>query len=195
MRRKSHTNGSILGALRKEKGFTQRAFAEKLGIQRTRLVRIEKRTWQELTLGDLELIANGLGMKWTEIAKKFNGANTKGIAQRSSIEQPSLLFHYSDGIQLASLLNEPAPCFVGVFTLAPHKNLCHEESPQSEFLFYCVLAGTLVLSLSGTEQVFKAGECFRLFGDPHYELYNPHQFQKVQVLVFSNPSFIQKKLD
>ena len=183
---------SLLSGLRREKDLSQRALAWKMGISRAHLQRLENKPGDRLSLGELELLAKGLGMKAEELIGRFVGSrNGREIFSRASVEKPFFAMDVEAAAQIASYLKHSEDCFIGNLALAPQKSLSRDQIPQGKFLFYFVLQGRLLLTLFGKEYFFKEGECFSLEGGYPYDFYNPHQFQKMNALLFSLPAFIR----
>ncbi len=188
----SHSSGSFLKDLRLAKSLSQRALAKKLGIPRTNLQRLEETPLQMLPLGILEQFSNGIGVKMEDLLHSFNGFGKEGL-MRSNLKNPFFSFQYKEGVEFASFLKTPEACFIGSLTLKPQKTLLKEEAPHGKFLFYLVLEGMVLATVSSKECLFKAGEFFTMDESSPYELYNPHQFEKLVALLFCFPSFICRK--
>ena len=64
---------SPLKLLREQKGLSQKQLATRIGMERTRLLRLERKTWGEMSVGDIELISSALGMRLPEVLARFSG--------------------------------------------------------------------------------------------------------------------------
>lgn len=182
-------NGSLLRALRENKGLSQRELAEKCGIPRTSLQRLEEMSQRAITLGELELLSKGLDLKVEELFHRFNGFEKNGFV-RLNEKSPCFVLNYGEGIEYASDLHKPEDCFIGTLTLAPQKTITKEDAPRGELVFFEVRRGLLTMTQAGKARVFKPGERFYLKEPQPYELYNPHQFEKLVVTLITLPSFI-----
>ena len=180
-----------LRILREQKGISQMALAAKLGIERTRLVRLEKRPWKETCLGDLEMFASGLGMRLEEVMSRLSAVVTEQPLARTHVETPYFSVDSGKGYRFNSLIAKPSGCFAGVLRLNPCATLPFAQAPRADFIFYYVLENNLLLTLSGKEYRLRENECFTLDSSRPYEFYNPHQVRPSAVLVFCSPSLVQ----
>lgn len=183
----------FLQGLREKKGISQRSFARAAGIPRSHIQRIETKPWPSLTLHELQMIAQSLGMKLADLIGEgqtyFKG---EPLLERASLEAPFFETRLSSGTKLGSLLKNPQKCFVGTLVLAPQQGIHREQAPGGDFLFWYIVQGTLLLSLGSESCVFKEKECFSLTGhEAPYEFFNPHQFQKMTALIVTLPSFFR----
>lgn len=186
----SNGNGSFLRQLRKEKGLSQRDLAERCGIPRTSLQRMEEMPWQAITWGELELLSKGLGLKAEEIFHRFNGFGKNGLV-RLDEKNPCFILNFGEGIQYASDLHHPQECFIGTLTLSPQKTLPKEDTPRGGLIYFKIQQGLFTITQAGKTHVFKPGERFYLKEPQPYELYNPHQFEKLVASLVTLPSFIK----
>lgn len=182
---------SPLRVLREKKGMSQKTLAEKLEIDRTRLVRLEQKGWSELSLGDLTLFSKGLDMSLQEILSYFKDPSKNVMLERSHLNRPFFKIDSGLGYHFDSLLKNPGASFIGALHLAPKSALKEEQSPQAALLFYFVLEGELLLTIGGKEYCLKEKECFALNGPARYELYNPHQIKEAAALLITIPSFVR----
>ena len=178
----------ILRDLREERRLSQRDLAKRLGIQRSYLQRLECKPLDEISFGELKLLARGFEMKMEELIHRFQIAQ-KGeeFLCRSNLKNPFSLSEVAKGIQFASYLKRRGICSVGALILQPRTGLSKDETPNAEFLFCLVMEGNLLLNLFCKDYFFKEEECFSLDGHLLYELYNPHQFRRLTALLFTFP--------
>lgn len=182
---------SPLKLLRSQRGMSQKQLAEKIGMERTRLVRLEQKPWGEISLSDLEMISGALGLRIHEILTKFSGIEQESLTNRTQLNTPHFKIDSGKGYRFGSVLQKPEVCFIGTLQIDPQKTLPAVEAPKAPFLYYLVLEGDLLVTMSGRECRIKQYESFTLDGTRMYEFYNPHQFKETVVLLFSLPAFIQ----
>lgn len=182
---------SPLKHLREQKGLSQKQLAEKIGMERTRLVRLEQKPWNEVCLGDLESISSALGLRAQEILARYSGFGKEALSDRTLLNSPHFKVDSGRGYRFGSVLQKPEACFIGTLHLDPQKTVPASDAPKAAFLQYMVLEGDLLVTLGGKEYRMRESECFTLDGTRTYEFYNPHQFKPVILLVVSLPSFIQ----
>ncbi len=182
---------SPLRQLRSQKGFSQKQLAEKIGMERTRLVRLEQKPWGEISLSDLETISGALGMRIHEVLARFSGMGQESLCDRTPLDSPHFKIDSGKGYRFGSALQRPENCFIGTLQIDPQKTLPAIEAPKAPFIYYLVLQGDLLVTVSGRECLVKQNESFTLDGTRMYEFYNPHQFKETVLLVFSLPAFIQ----
>ena len=182
---------SYFKTLREEKKLSQRELAVKIGISRTHLQRLESKPVKRLSLGEVELFSQGLGLKIQELVQRFGFVDRPDFMTRACLKNPFFVIDFTPGVQFASHVSRPEDCITGTLTMAPQKSLAKEQAPRSEFLYYLVLEGTLLLTVFSKEYLFKTGEFFWIGSNCFYELYNPHQFQNMLAVVCSRPSFFR----
>ena len=112
------------------------------------------------------------------------------VLLRASRETPLLHLEYPGNIRLLAFLKRPQACFVGFLYIPPQKTLAKENTPQADLVFCSVLEGDLLVTTQSKEYFFRTGENFSLSGSPEYELYNPHQFKELTLVLVAFPSFI-----
>ena len=169
---------SVLQIIRKKKGMSLRRMADKIGIEKTRLLRLERRPVHQISLGDLERIAFGLGITMDELFAYLRGAEQKGIT-RSHQKAPFLVMDKGQGVKWASFTQKISPYFLGSLMLPPKIAIPSREIPQGAFLFCMVLEGELLVSMGPQEYFFKEGDFFYFEEQWAGELYNPHQFHSM----------------
>ena len=182
---------SPLSVLRRRKGLSQKQLAEKIGMERTRLVRLEKRPWDDISLGDLENISGALGFKVHEMLARYSGFGKENLCNRTQLGVPHFKIDTGKGYRFGSVLEKPKECFIGTLQIDPQKGLLPEDTPKAEFLYYLVLEGDLLVTMAGHEYRMRQTESFTLDSARAYEFYNPHQFNETRLLIFALPSFIQ----
>lgn len=182
---------SPLKLLREQKGLSQKQLAIRIGMERTRLVRLEQKRWGEMSLGDLEMIAEALGLRLPEILVRFSGIGREGISNRTLLASPHFKIDSGKGYRFGSVLEKPEVCFVGTLHIEPQKLVPASETPKATFLFFLVLEGDLHMTMGCKEYRLREKESFTVQANTPYEFYNPHQFKEASLLVFSLPAFIQ----
>lgn len=182
---------SPLKMLREQKGLSQKQLASRIGMERTRLVRLEQKKWGEMSVNDLELISSALGIRLPEMLSKFSGFDREGIADRTLLAAPHFKIDSGKGYRIGSILERPQSCFVGTLHIGPQKTIPSSETPKANFVFFLVLEGDLLMTMGCKEYRLREKESFTVNASTAYEFYNPHQFKEVGLLVFSLPSFIQ----
>lgn len=179
-----------LRQLREQKDISQRDFARAIGITRTHLQRLEIKPWNKLSFSELGLLAVGFGIEASELVNRLSGSFQKSII-RASLASPFFIVDFSSAAQFASHLKRPRDFFIGTFSLAPQKSLLKDHTPQERFVYFLVLGGTLVISLSDKEHVIKKDESIGLQDARAYELYNPSPIQKATAVLVTIPSFVR----
>jgi len=182
---------SPLQALREKKGLSQKILADRLSMDRTRVVRLEKKTWKQLSLSDLALIAQAFDMNLHELMTYFSSFFPLNNFERASLHYPAFAVNSGDGVTFNSFFNKPDASFMGTLRVAPQRSLYPEKAPRAQIVFYSVLEGELVLILSSRQYVLKEFDCIRMDNTAYYELYNPHQLKEALALLFTVPSFVR----
>ncbi len=191
---RAQANGIILSPLkmlREQKGLSQKQLAHRIGMERTRLVRLEQKNWGEMSVGDLERIASALGVRLSEILARFSGFGHEGIADRTLLAAPHFKVDSGKGYRFGSVLEKPGACFIGTLHIEAQKTVPALETPKANFIFFLVLEGDLLMTMGCKEYRIREKESFTVNAANAYEFYNPHQFKETSLLIFSLPSFIQ----
>ena len=178
---------SALAILRRQKGLSLRRMAQKVGIEKTRLLRLEKRSPDEISLGDLQKVALGLDLKPEDLFRYLRGSSQQGMV-RSDRKSPFFVVEKGRGVRWASFTRRASSYFVGSLNLAPKASVSSSELPQGAFLFCMVLEGELLVSLGPQEYFFKAHDFFYLQEQLQGEFYNPHQLNPMTAFYLAFPS-------
>lgn len=179
--------------LREQCGVSQTKLANLIGMERTRLVRLEQKNWGEISINDLEMISNALGFRLMDILGRFSHyGREEAVSNRTLLASPHFKIESVKGYRFGSILEKPESCFIGTLSIQPKKSVPPEEAPRAQFIFFLVLEGDLHMTIGCREYRIREKESFTVNAASNYELYNPHQFKEVNMLIFSLPSFIQK---
>ena len=185
-------NGLCLRSLRQQMGLSQRALARKVGIPKSQLQRLEGKSGDQLCLGEVRLLSKALGITMEEFIQRVSESEKNdGLLSRFCLGSPLSTLTFTEGVQLASYLQNPRIGFIGTLTLEPRKSLARDQLPQMDFLFLIVFEGNLLVTLFGKEYVLKKWQGFSLERHLQFELYNPHQFEKLLALIFTIPPILQ----
>ena len=180
--------------LREKLGMSQRVLGEKMGIEQSRVSRLESRACSDLTLGELKGLSTVFGYSLHDLIQRMQDpAKIPVSLGRSSLKMPFFSLDFGSDAKILSLSEAAESHFVGALQLNPQKTLAAEKAPRAEMLFYFVVHGIAVLTQSSKESVFKEGEAFSLNCNISYELYNPHPILELTLLLVTLPSFVRFK--
>ena len=168
----SHSNGKNphknhhIRSLREERGLSQGELADRIGITKESLRSLETKSWENLSLKELELLAPALGMSSEEILChiKFRNAESYPSGARLSEKDPFFVCEILEGIRIEAYVRRPREFFIGTLIIPPQKTLLSNQSPQADFIFYGVLKGELLLTLPEKKYVLKPGSRISLHG-------------------------------
>ena len=183
----SPTPQASLKDLRVGRRISQRAMAKSLGIPRTHLQRLERKSWGKLSLADLELVARGLETPPEKLLGEMRGAPEHAdVLARISFKEPLYTIQYPEAVNLGChFLAGAGKCFVGTLTILPKATLSEERVPAGDFLLYQVMEGEMLVTARDREHYFRAHECFVIRGEHPYEIHNPHAFHKLVAVLFA----------
>ena len=178
---------SPLRILRETRNLTQKDLADRLQIERTRIIRMEKKPWEQLSLGDIEIYARGLGITMQGLYDFLDGLRQTPRIQKFNIEKMEYVMSAGKNWKYTSVLENPGVHFIGTLILSANQTLSKEDVHRAPFLFYLVLEGEMVVTLTHRDYWIRENEGFVVENADAYELYNPNSLKRVKALVFSGP--------
>lgn len=181
---------SPLRLLRQNKGISLRLLAHKIGLEKSRLGRLERKPIEDLSLAELKLLTTGLDISFHRIFTWIGEAAGLQAFHRASLKKPAYILDFGEGAKITAHLSKTPRIFVGTLTLSPQKGIAADRTPKSEFLYYLILKGTLHVKTIAGESIFNEEDYYAAEQHFAYELFNPHQFKEVSALVVSLPSFL-----
>lgn len=174
----------VLRFLRQEKGLSQRRLAEKTGISRGRLYRLEAGGFDTATYEELHRIAAVLEIGVEEIFRS-NGLS-HGSASNGHGSRDLLQWREKQGKFRIALLLPPRPdLFVGKLILAAGESLSSVEIPATRTVFLQALMGPLRLVLDRKDQELGEGEHLSFSGYASYTILNPSVREQISLLIIS----------
>ncbi len=179
-------------ALRQEKGLSQSELADKMGLTKGSLQRLENKSWTKLSIDELEILAKAFDTSSEELLClfKFNSNESNEDRVRLSQKDPFFVSEILEGIRIETYVRRPRDFFIGTLIIPAQKTLSSDRAPKADFIFYGVLKGDLLLTLPEKSYVLKTGSRFSLDEGMPYELYNSHQFREAVLMLHTSPSFI-----
>lgn len=175
--------------VREEYGLSQTAFAKKIGIERTKLIRLEKKVWEEIPIGELQLLAKGLALPLSQLIQKYGDDPAQSALSRFHLDRPPFSVQIRQGCRL-QVYTHQKPYAVCSMKLAAHETVTADKFPaEGAFAFYFVLEGEILLQLAGQEHFFREKECFCIKPATDWEIYNPSQLKPAVLLMFSMAIF------
>lgn len=163
---------SPLQRIREERGVSQRLLAEKLGISRGRLRRLEGKEFEQVTYRELQRISQALGVGMEEIflgsapaASDFHlGRKGQSVFQWDSS---------SAGYKIISLLPARKDFFVGKLFLSAKKRIPAAHTPRAQTLFLEMVLGKFRLERGSEAYEIEEGDHLLFPGDIPYTIENP----------------------
>lgn len=177
---------SFLIELRKSKGLTQRALSSSLKWSRTYLQRVERKDWDQLSLGDLHALSQALDFpfeKMVQILSLHKAVLPK--VQRCALKTPVSTHNLKGGIVFSSLNPNDSGFLWGHLEIQAYKTLSGRELPNKGTLSGVVLKGQLLVRLGTDDLFFQEGDCFNFHGVIPAEFYNPHQIRPASILLIT----------
>ncbi len=173
----------MIRILRKNKKMSQQELAQKVGITRSHLQRLESKDWRKMSLDDLILLSQGLDCMPENLFMNFSKDLRKDPEiLRSNTKQPAMAIDFANGAKWGGFFGK-ALSDLGILSIAPQKSCRTGEISGKQRIFSFILEGQLHLRRS-QEYVFKESECFLLPPGMACEFYNPHQFHTLTMLIF-----------
>lgn len=176
--------------LRYERRLSQREFAEKLGVSKSKLQRLEKKSWETLWVAEVELLTSKLGLSFKILQERFKNPEARAL-KRFQIRDASHKAEMDSGIELSSFLENSDSCFLGSLILGPQKGLSPHQALPGPGVHFFIIEGTVIVSLAGKDHLFCEGEGFSIGIAWPYEICNSHQFKKAVALIIGPPSLVQ----
>ena len=173
---------TFLQELREKQGLSQRVFAEKTGISRGRLRRLEGGYFSEITFKELQLVSGALGVTCEEFFRDRKPPSQGPFLRRSGEGGLELDFKKA-GFKTVSFFPEYPRLFAGKIFVSPKKRLPASQTPQAPAIFLHLLLGTLSLELGGKSYEIREGDSFLFCGNSPYTLENPLLRDSVGLLV------------
>lgn len=184
---------NILEACRKKQGLSQTRMADRLGISRARLQRIEKKEFPYLTWKEWKLLRSvlrkDLDFLTQEMAERISPGQSE--IQRYSLEKPAFRILLSDGISLNVLTDFSNHYFAGCFILAPGKEIPPAWIPRTNQIFWVIVQGKAELTLLGENIILKSGQQKSVQGGDCLGFRNADSKNELKALILTSPSFIR----
>jgi len=174
---------SLLRSLRVGRGLSQRKLAEKAGISRGRLYRLEAGGFDTATYEELLRISEALGVGVEELLRASGSSN--GALQNGHQRD---LFHLEGKrgqFRIVSLIPPRADLFVGKLILSANGELSSSEVPAARTVFLQALMGYLRVVVDGKNHELREGEHLSLSGHASYTILNPSVREQVSLLITS----------
>ena len=114
-----------------KKGLSQRTLAQKMGVSRSRIQRLEHKTLEHIYGFELHRLSKILQLSMDELIchLQYKGKGTDEII-RSSPHRPFESFICNKG-QYAWHCPQNTDCFIGSLTLVPHQTLSRRDTPTT----------------------------------------------------------------
>jgi len=186
---KTKENNSLLRAFLEERQLSQRGLAEKCGISRGRLQRLENGQFETATYQELKQIAQALGISVQEIFRvPVPEGPPNGVHLRRHGEDALQYEGRGGGHRIFSLMSPREDFFIGKLFLSPQNRIPADETPRARTVFLQALIGTLHVELNGKTYQVQEGDRLVFDGPTPYVLINPSLREQISLLITS-PAF------
>jgi transcriptional regulator with XRE-family HTH domain len=140
--------------LRRQKGFTIEALAQKIGIHKGHLSRIE-RGEKSPSLATLEAIAHSLGASMAQLFGEKADASDVTVFRRSARNKTG-----DNAYKIEAILTGSSRAPLAVYVVSPGPEyLEHDVSDHRGQEFLYVLAGVIDVSVADQELILATGDC------------------------------------
>lgn len=180
--------GSFLQGLREGRGLSQRALAEKSGISRTRLRRLEGPEFHLATYGELLGLSEALGVGISELFQRESASPSTRVHFGKAGEQAFQLNTLRQGCRILSLHPPRPELFTGKLFVLPKRYLPPAILPRVRTVFIQMLLGALKVEVAGEAYSLEPGDHLIFPGLAPYTLENPYLREAVAFLV-TTPGF------
>lgn len=178
---------SPLRRIREKQGVSQRVLAEKCGISRGRLRRLEGREFDHVTYAELKRISGTLGVEPSEIFFRSERLSYDFYLGKKG-EEASQWDAASVGYRIVSLVPARKDLFIGKLFVLPKKHLSAAHTPRAGTIFLEMVLGKFRLELAGESYEIEEGDRLLFHGDVPYTLENP-LLRDSEALLFTLPAF------
>ncbi len=182
--------GHVIRSLRKEKGISQEYLAKHAHIDRTTIARVESGKFKTLSMPNLEMIAQvlGIGLKTLILKTETSG---EAVSYRGQIDKIEFILDYPEsGLRILSLLPKKKEFFFGKIELKAQKTVPSSKLPHPDQIYIHCLEGKMMLLRENREFLLKQGDHIAYPGLGEYELYNPEPLKISSCLLITYPSFL-----
>jgi predicted XRE-type DNA-binding protein/quercetin dioxygenase-like cupin family protein len=187
-KKSSKQNKQSLRHLRVEKNLTQKEISELLNITRSQYQRLENKSADKFTVGEVEMIAQALSISSEEVIKKLSSRQKEKVV-RGAFSKPAFLVELAQGVKIASFCEQPKDYFVGTMEILPKSTLFHKDSPKAQKIYYSVFKGEVLMTIDKTKEILlKKDDYVILENVIHYEIYNPHSIYPAEIMVTASSS-------
>lgn len=163
--------GSVLKEFRRKQGLSQRELAERSGISRGRLRRLEEETFDRVTQRELRALSEALGVEMGTLTHKEQ-AFTKGPFLGRAGEIRFELKEVRQGYRFASLTAPRKDFFWGKLFLAGKKSLGPAQAPRAASVLIQTLLGRFLIEVAGERYEIQEGDHLLFAGQAGYTIEN-----------------------
>lgn len=184
---------NLMESHRKKQGLSQTGMANRMGISRARLQRMEKKTFSDLTWEEWKLLRSVLGDEWDVMTRMMmqRASLRQPEIQRYSLEKPAFKIVISPEVSLSVLADSSDQQFAGCFLIAPGAELPSSWLPRTDQVFWLVVEGQIQMTLPGASFLLKAGDRKSVNGYQCLSLKNSDSKNEAKCLLLTAPSFIR----
>lgn len=178
---------SPLRRIREKQGVSQRVLAEKCGISRGRLRRLEGKEFDHVTYAELKRISGTLGVEPSEIffaSERLSCDFYLGKKGQDAFQWDAA----GTGYRIVSLIPARKDLFVGKLSVLPKKLLSAAHTPQAGTIFIEMVLGKFRIEIGGQSYEIEEGDHLLFHGDVPYTLENP-LLRDSEAILFTLPSF------
>jgi len=182
--------GDVIRSLRKEKGLSQEYLAKHAHIDRTTIARVESGKFKTLSMPNLEMIAEVLGIGLKTLILKTETAG-EAASYRGQIDKFEFIIDFPEsGFRILSLLPKKKEFFFGKIELNAQKTVPSSKLPHPAQIYIHCLEGKMMLLRESREFLLKQGDHIAYCGLDEYEFYNPEPLKLSACLLITYPSFL-----
>ncbi len=177
---------SPLPRIREKQGMSQRVLAEKCGISRGRLRRLEGKEFDHITYAELRRISETLGVETGEI---FFGSGATYDFYLGRKGQSALQWDVpSVGYRVISFVPVQKNLFVGKLFVSAKKRLSSAHTPRAGTIFLQMLLGKFRIQMAGESYEIEEGDHLLFRGSVPYTIENP-LLRDSEALLLTLPAF------
>jgi len=182
MKEKAKNRSTVLGELRRRQTISQRTFAERSGISRGRLRRLEGGQFEQATLEEFKRMAFALGLEPAELLTATDSPHGGSLLSKAG-ETSFQIGEASTGLRIRSFFLPQRDIFAGKMFISSQCTVPSGKTPRCKLMFLQLLLGKLKVITSSQTQELREGDCLLFLSPIPYSLKNPLRREAVTLLV------------
>lgn len=166
---------------REKQRISQRCLAEKAGISRGRLRRLEQEQFETATFGELKRISSALGIDIRDIFAHEGQVEPTHLGRAG--QNAFQLDAGGEGYKISSFLPARPDLFVGKLFLAAEKRMSFVQLQKRSVIFLQVFVGTVRVELEEGCYEIREGDHLLFRGDASYAIQNPLRRESTALVI------------